>query len=683
MAPSETLDLGFLPPIYVLDSHIPTAELHDIEDQLVRLNAILTYDVKEAKLFLGNIVTSRRAKLELRWKGVYVEEFQDVSLAEDIDAKRRKLQHGPHDVESVAHPNTSVDDRPDRVDDNGPPSISERQVKERKGHSSQTLELNDDQIVFARLDWLRRCLESNECQAFRPYIVLSGRAKFHKEKGNIGVLKGHDAMNMVKQQALSDVDSKGAEGILTRATKDDHENPKSSYSKRDRIQKAADKDLRDRTFSSSSHQKRSIIGHAQSSYRGPPRLLKQTTSEHELLEEESLPPLPDWVVQKRLYACQRPTPADTPNQDFIDQLKQIRTARLLSSDEIGVRAYSTSIAALAAYPHLIRSPKEIMALPGCDQKIAHLYSEYKASGGHIQAVADIKADAVLQILGEFYEIWGVGAKTARELYYDKGFKDIDDIIEFGWQSLTRVQQIGVKYYDEFLLKIPGSEVESIAGTISTHAKRITDCDLQTIIVGGHRRGKIESGDVDVILSHPKQELTLDLVSLVVRSLEKDGWITHTLTLNLTNSKRGQETLPIRTSTLAGHGFDTLDKALVVWQNPNWPSKSSDLAATPDAKNPNPHRRVDIIISPWKTVGCAVAGWTSGTTFQRDLRRYVKKEKGLKFDSSGVRDRATGKWIDLEGWTNERTRCSDWSDAERRVFEGLGLIYLEPWDRCTG
>ena len=189
--------------------------------------------------------------------------------------------------------------------------------------------------------------------------------------------------------------------------------------------------------------------------------------------------------------------------------------------------------------------------------------------------------------------------------------------------------------------------------------------------------------MDIILSHQNEAMTSNLVDRVVRSLEKEGWITHTLTLNLTNTKRNQEPLPINTASLGGHGFDTLDKALVVWQDPDWPTKAADLKANPKAKNPNMHRRVDIIVSPWRTVGCGVAGWTSGTTFQRDLRRYAKYVKGWKFDSSGVRQRGTGLWVDLEGWRDPKTRCRDWKEAERRVFEGMGLVYREPWDRCTG
>lgn len=114
---------------------------------------------------------------------------------------------------------------------------------------------------------------------------------------------------------------------------------------------------------------------------------------------------------------------------------------------------------------------------------------------------------------------------------------------------------------------------------------------------------------------------------------------------------------------------------MVWQNP-------DFEPTPSSpKNPNPHRRVDIIISPWKTVGCAVLGWSSETTFQRDLRRYCK-ERGLKFDSSGIRSReAPFNWVDLED--GGRGPPESMEEAEKRVFEGLELEWRPPEERCTG
>ena len=290
----------------------------------------------------------------------------------------------------------------------------------------------------------------------------------------------------------------------------------------------------------------------------------------------------------------------------------------------------------------------------------------------------LKEDPELKLLQLFYDIWGVGPDTARKFVFEKGWKDLDDLVEYGWVGLNRVQQIGVKFYEEFGKAIPRGEVEGIADVVLRHAREVRgvkdgdwggERDVVCVIVGGYRRGKSESGDVDVVLSHRKEEVTNDLVVDVVRSLESEGWITHTLTLQTSMTERGQQTLPYRGAS-HGHGFDSLDKALCVWQDPNWKGG--------EGKNPNLHRRVDIILSPWRTVGCAILGWSGGTTFQRDLRRFASKQKGWKFDSSGVRNRGTGEVVDLEGHVK-----GGWEDRERAVMDGIGFGYRPATERCTG
>lgn len=257
---------------------------------------------------------------------------------------------------------------------------------------------------------------------------------------------------------------------------------------------------------------------------------------------------------------------------------------------------------------------------------------------------------------------------------------MDDLVEHAWGSLSRVQQIGIKYYDEFLLPIPRDEVEAIAATVVAHARRLDD-GFQMVIVGSYRRGKAQSGDVDVVLSHRDEAHTLNVIEPLVASLEESRFVTHTLSLSRRNSERGQWPAAWQGSGSrrgsATSGFDTLDKALVVWQDPRGPGEEGKQGAPA-------HRRVDIIVSPWKTAGCAVLGWSGGTTFQRDLRRYSRHEKNWRFDSSGIRSRADGAWVDVEGegggWAGP---APDMETAERRVFAGLGLEYRRPEERCTG
>ncbi|KAF4451920.1 DNA polymerase IV [Fusarium austroafricanum] len=390
-----------------------------------------------------------------------------------------------------------------------------------------------------------------------------------------------------------------------------------------------------------------------------PSLIHQTTSEHDI----ALPMMPGFLGT--IYSCQRPTCNDSPNEAFVKTLTEIRTIRQLREDEVGVRAYSTSIASVAAYPYPLKNPQEVARLPGCGDRIAELWHHWKEAGESVE-VREANADPKITVLKLFYNIWGVGAVTARE-FYQKGWRDLDDLVEFGWNTLSRSQQLGVKYYDEFLLGIPRDEVASIAASILEHA-RVIDRGFEMLIVGSYRRGKQQSGDVDVVLSHRNENKTLNVIPQIVVALEKARLITHTLALSTHNSERGQRPVSWKGGNSNSSGFDTLDKALVVWQDRN--------------RKDAPHRRVDVIISPWKTVGCAVLGWSGGTTFQRDIRRYCKNVKGYKFDSSGIRRRADGRWVDLEG-TSGGDEAPDMETAERRVFAGLGLQWRSPEERCTG
>ncbi|KIW02105.1 uncharacterized protein PV09_06595 [Verruconis gallopava] len=707
--PANFLDFSPLSPIYVLPTHLDDDELHEIEDQIQDLNGDLTYDIKEAKIILGKISTKKRAELELRIRKLST---QEVTAPSGTGTSTKKHgAEGPHtprkrvkiseidDDDNVA--NWKVQGEKRAVETHLSPSsrsLSKNISDLGNGqHASpinryEIIDLTQDEptptdtpsdadtcnlIKVVKLQWLNDCRTRNEVLDISPYLVYEGKIKMrppdpiNSQQQSAGIVRVYQRDAPKSQHILAERPT-GSE-ILERARSDVNYN---QATHQDALYGAAPHgERRFRNQSSRSGGKQNEV------FRKPAKLMELTTEEYESAGDQEMPPAPDWVKHHQLYACQRVALINPPNGDFIEELKKIRLARILTNDEIGVRAYSTSIASLASYPYKIINPKEILRLPGCDIKIANLWIEWKNSNGKIKAAEEAQNDPTLKILNLFYEIWGVGATTAREFYYEKGWTDLDDIVEYGWDTLTRVQQIGVKYYDEFQKKIPRSEVEFIASKVREHAVKVRDEGIELMVVGGYRRGKKESGDVDIIVSHRHLDKTAGLVQDIVESLEQEGWITHTLTLSLTNTHRNQSTLPFKTSKPAhGVGFDTLDKALVVWQDPVWPNMEADLRQNPNMKNPNVHRRVDIIVSPWRTVGCAVLGWTSGTTFQRDLRRYARIVKGWKFDSSGIRDRTTGEVVELEGPDGV---SGSMVDAEKRVFEGFGLEYREPWERCTG
>ncbi|KAJ4298311.1 hypothetical protein N0V90_006211 [Kalmusia sp. IMI 367209] len=644
-----SLDLTNIPPIGVLYAHLKSSEEDRIKATLRRHGAqLMTADISKVGVFIGRVGTRTRAEFELRRRRFEISEVIEPKRAaspikpDGIPLKRTKMSASAtkpitvHDEGSTTEEEIDEESQTEDGDLSGKretPAISP--VLPDEGYNTTysvfNNPYNDDMIWVVKVDWLDECLSAG-------HVVPLG-------------------------------DNLPTQNVLNRAKIDTIiPNVKQPYKSR-RYNGNGSRRFDGKSFAPSAIQS-NFVHHTT-------HLLQRTTSEYEG-EDSDTPLPPDWVKNNIKYSCQRLTPASPPNEDFIDQLKQIRTARILINDEVGVRAYSSIIASIAAYPYKLTHPRELARLPGCDEKTTMLFVEWKNTG-KIQAVEDYENDEAMKVLRSFYDIWGVGAKTARHFYYNKNWLELDDIIEFGWNELDRVQQIGLKYYDEFLEKIPRAEVEHIANVVRQHAVRLRDGRISVTLVGGYRRGKAACGDVDMIVSHPDLSATANLIQHIVESLEDAEWITHTLTMSLHNTHRNQVTLPFRTTKASGAGFDTLDKALVVWQDPSWPARDVDLAANPKAKNPNIHRRVDIIVAPWRTVGCAVMGWSGGTTFQRDLRRYAKYKKRWKFDSSGIRSRETGEVIQLEGPEGVDGTAED---AEKKVFEGLGLDFVPPEMRCT-
>lgn len=665
------------------------AEEKEIKEALRRYDAPLTADVSQVKVFVGKVGTKRRAEFELRARKFIVEEVGSTkrspipSKITHLPNKKRKVQQQDEarPVERISataevvilDDSDTEDEASTHVHNISPPATSQ---SEPNDHASPFLtdESNRDIIWVIKWEWLEACVTAGHLIPLGDNLVYQGVVKQRPEsvntKPNRVVSSGASKPTPASRSILA-TRPQAEHAILDRAKTDAPGNVPKARFHRKGFGTSTSRRFEGKTFAPSGQRD------AHSFASRTAQLLQATTSEYEGSDTD-FPQPPDWVKKHVKYACQRFTPADGPNEDFLEQLRKIRTARTLIDDEIGVRAYSTIIASIAAYPYKVSHPRELAQLPGCDEKTAVLFVEWKNTG-KIQAVEDYENDEAMKVLRLFYDIWGVGAKTARHFYYNNHWTELDDIIEFGWNELDRVQQIGLKYYDQFLVPIPRPEVEQIASIVRQHAIRLRDDRITVTIVGGYRRGKAASGDVDMIVSHPELESTAGIVREIVESLEKEEWITHTLTMSLTNTNRGQMPLPFRSARGRGVGFDTLDKALVVWQNPIWPTRDADLAANSKAKNPNIHRRVDIIISPWRTVGCAVMGWSGGTTFQRDLRRYAKAKRQWKFDSSGVRSRSDGQAILLEGESGVQGSPED---AERVVFEGMGLEYVPPEYRVT-
>lgn len=96
-----------------------------------------------------------------------------------------------------------------------------------------------------------------------------------------------------------------------------------------------------------------------------------------------------------------------------------------------------------------------------------------------------------------------------------------------------------RYFDDFEKTIPRAEIIQIEKILKDAVKELDNNYLVTIC-GSYRRGKEESGDIDVLVTHPHytskaKDAKTKTVSLkaIVEYLEKKRLITDTISLGST------------------------------------------------------------------------------------------------------------------------------------------------------
>ncbi len=289
-----------LPVIFLLSTHLQPTEQHELEDKI----PTLTYDVNEAEVVLGKISRRERALFELR----RLQLDTDPVVAESLGlAGRLKSDVEPKQPEAKRQKTC-------------PSAAKEQGDKDVPG----------DRITVLKLSWLTDSIKQGAVMPMAGYIVYEGikraaKAASDEVGGGIGSRKQEPGSNILERAAE---DYQGAAVMKpfsrTVSTIRTGENTSDTPSVRGRNQPAA--------------------------------LARESTSDHDAM----LPLIPEYL--HTTYSCQRPSPVSPPNSKFIEELKCIRLLRLLQGDQIGVRAYSTSISALTAYPHQAQSPQGMRAV---------------------------------------------------------------------------------------------------------------------------------------------------------------------------------------------------------------------------------------------------------------------------------------------------------------------------------
>lgn len=252
---------------------------------------------------------------------------------------------------------------------------------------------------------------------------------------------------------------------------------------------------------------------------------------------------------KRSYACIQTGDirALNANRYITDILEELQGIYELIGDEWRSQGYKKCIGMLKQQPRITKM-EQLNGLKGIGSSIREKIQEIMETGT-LKKLNNFKNDPKIKTLTELSGIWGVGEKTASELM-KKGYYSVKDLRERGIQSLTIQQRIGLRYYEEFKLKIPRFEVEEIRDVVMEHCQRYRIIltllvnllylhlfrriapNASCTVCGSYRRGKPQSGDVDILICPPPgvAELPGDTLAALIKSLEQCNFLTDHLSL---------------------------------------------------------------------------------------------------------------------------------------------------------
>ncbi|GKT63575.1 DNA polymerase [Colletotrichum tofieldiae] len=335
-----------------------------------------------------------------------------------------------------------------------------------------------------------------------------------------------------------------------------------------------------------------------------------------------------------------------PNSRTIKILQQMCNYYERINDTWRPIAYRKAITQLKRQPSKISTAEEAIRLPGVGQRLADKIEEIVTTN-RLQRLESAEQEPMDKVLQTFLKIYGVGSVQASH-FISQGFRTLEDLKERA--KLTPNQRIGIDHYDDLNTRIPRSEVKLLGAVVKSEAAKL-DPAMQLIVGGSYRRGAMDSGDIDFIVTKKGTRATTDLTPFLhelVKTLEAQNF----LVARLAGSRD-------ETDGSKWHGCCVLPK----------------IRGINDENYRRVWRRVDFLVVPETEIGAALIYFTGNDIFNRSIRLLASK-KGMRLNQKGLyKDvmRGPGRVKLTEGELVE-------GQDERRIFEILGVKWREPHER---
>ncbi|XP_045437050.1 DNA-directed DNA/RNA polymerase mu isoform X1 [Pipistrellus kuhlii] len=245
--------------------------------------------------------------------------------------------------------------------------------------------------------------------------------------------------------------------------------------------------------------------------------------------------------------------------------------------------------------------------------------------GVCEEVERVQRSERYQSMKLFTRIFGVGVRTADQ-WYREGLRTLDDV----WtqvQRLTQQQKAGLQHYQDLSAPVQRPDAEALRQVVAEAVGRALPRATVTL-AGGFRRGKLQGHDVDFLITHPEEGQEAGLLPRVMGYLEQQGLVLYQ------QHQRRPSGDPVHQAP-KGRSMDTFERSFCIFRLPRPPRATEE-------GTPSPHPswkavRVDLVVTPISQFPFALLGWTGSKHFERELRRFSRKERGLWLNSHGLFD----------------------------------------------
>ena len=315
------------------------------------------------------------------------------------------------------------------------------------------------------------------------------------------------------------------------------------------------------------------------------------------------------------------------NQQISIILDQLSNMMSKQGEPFRAKAYNTAKEAIDKFPPKIISILQLKDVPNIGKSCLQVIDEFLKTG-KVQILETNKHNPI----HIFADIYGVGPKKAKELVEEHKIVSLEVLREKQSEVLNNVQQIGLKYYEDILQRIPRSEIDHFFKIFEKVAT--TQLDLSFEIVGSYRRGAIDSGDIDVILTAPKDANYIAFIELLIKSK-----------IIIEVLSRGK-------------------------------SKCLVIARLPSAKNGTNYvaRRIDFLFCTKEEYPFSLLYFTGSKLFNTNMRAHALTQ-GYSMNEHG---------LTLTSMKNATALVSSTSfHSEKDIFNFLNLEYILPKERNLG